>query len=188
MSVRAIRKKENQSRRSVKQQMPYFDQQSILSSSSNQINLKTRSKSHPNLSASHHDIRLPNSAHSKYSKSESELSKLKESVVGKQTFVNLINAKSETCLKTLSVHSTVMDRSAASHTTESTPNSSNQFRRMSQRSNASSNASPSESQNRGFADPHNIRIPIIGYEVMEERARFTVSFCHLVLLVKVMRT
>lgn len=27
----------------------------------------------------------------------------------------------------------------------------------------------------GFADPDNIRIPIIGYEVMEERARFTVS-------------
>lgn len=28
----------------------------------------------------------------------------------------------------------------------------------------------------GFVDSDNIRIPIIGYEVMEERARFTVSF------------
>lgn len=35
-------------------------------------------------------------------------------------------------------------------------------------------SSPNGLQSRGFADTANIRIPIVGYEVMEERARFTV--------------
>lgn len=34
---------------------------------------------------------------------------------------------------------------------------------------------PAALQSRGFADMSSIRIPIVGYEVMEERARFTVS-------------
>lgn len=163
MSVRAIKKKENQSRRQFsKQQTPYFDQQR---KSNNQINLKTRSNSYPSLRTSHYDNTLANCIHSK---SESQLSTLNKSSVTNQTFANLINAKSEICLKTLSVHKT-MD-------TGNIPNSSNQFRRMSERSNVSTSHSPtSELQNRGFADPNNIRIPIIGYEVMEERARFTVS-------------
>lgn len=29
----------------------------------------------------------------------------------------------------------------------------------------------------GEIDPTNIQIPIVGYEIMEERARFTVCFC-----------
>lgn len=171
MSVRAIKKKENQSRRSFKhQQILNIDQPSIPAI--NQINLRTRSNSYPSLRTSHHDIRLGNCVHSK---SEPNLSILNElPSVTTQTHANLINAKSETCLKTLSVHNT-MD-AAAIRTSENAPNSSHQFRRMSERSNVSSSHSPtSESQNRGFADPNNIRIPIIGYEVMEERARFTVS-------------
>lgn len=57
----------------------------------------------------------------------------------------------------------------------------NQCCRMSDRSNASTSKMSSVTnvsglQRRGFADVSNIRIPIVGYEVMEERARFTVSF------------
>lgn len=167
MSVRAIKKKENQSHRPFKkQQTPYFNQQRI---SNNQINLKCRSNSYPSLRTSHHDISLANCMHSK---SESELTTLKKLAVTNQTYANLINAKSEICLKTLSVHNTM--EAERLRETENAPNSSNQFRRMSERSNASN--SNSELQNRGFADPNNIRIPIIGYEVMEERARFTVSY------------
>ncbi len=174
MSVRAIKKKENQSRRPLmkKQQTPYLHDEQYISN--NQINLKTRSNSYPSLASisKHHNIALGNCIHSK---SESHLATLKVLPVTNKTFANLINAKSEVCLKTLSVHNTMdADRLCES---ENTPNSSNQFRRMSERSNVSSIHSPtSESQNRGFADPNNIRIPIIGYEVMEERARFTVSF------------
>ena len=60
--------------------------------------------------------------------------------------------------------------------------------RMSPRSQSSSSKMSSVSvttvsalQRRGFADVSNIRIPIIGYEVMEERARFTV--CNAVVVV-----
>ncbi|XP_055390546.1 uncharacterized protein LOC129619330 [Condylostylus longicornis] len=40
--------------------------------------------------------------------------------------------------------------------------------------NSSIAISPSECENHGFADTCGVRIPIIGYEIMEERARFTV--------------
>lgn len=173
MSVRAIKKKENQLRRPFKQQQQqatHFNQQRT---SSNQINLQSRSNSFPSLRTSdHHGITLANRTHSK---SESELS-INKLPVTKRTSANLINAKSEICLKTLSVHDTM--EAERLRESENTPNTSNQFRRMSERSNVSSSQSPtSELQNRGFADPNNIRIPIIGYEVMEERARFTVSCC-----------
>lgn len=170
MSVRAIKKKENQSRRLFKQQpqqTTHFNQQRTTN---NQLNLLSRSNSYPSLRTSDHGKTLTNCTHSK---SESELS-INKVQVTKQTFANLINAKSEICLKTLSVHNTM--EAERLRESENTPNTSNQFRRMSERSNVSSSQSPtSELQNRGFADPNNIRIPIIGYEVMEERARFTVS-------------
>lgn len=163
MSVRAIKKKENQSKRRP------FNQKRI---SNNQNNLTTRSNSYPNLRTVERDtISLANCVHSK---SETELATLKKVPVTSHTDANLINAKSEICLKTLSVHNTM--EAERLRDTENAPDSSNQFRRMSARSNASSSHSPaSELQSRGFADPNNIRIPIIGYEVMEERARFTVS-------------
>lgn len=170
MSVRAIKKKENQSRRLFKQQpqqTTHFNQQRTTN---NQLNLLSRSNSYPSLRTSDHGKTLTNYTHSK---SESELS-INKVPVTKQTFANLINAKSEICLKTLSVHNAM--EAERLRESENTPNTSNQFRRMSERSNVSSSQSPtSELQNRGFADPNNIRIPIIGYEVMEERARFTVS-------------
>lgn len=168
MSVRAIKKKENQSHRPFKKQQ--FNQHHI---STNRTNLKTRSNSQPDLTGTHKDKTLANCIHSK---SESELSLPNKCRVTNQTSANLINAKSETCLKSLSVHKTMeAERLPES---EHTPNSSNQFRRMSDRSNVSTSlyTSTSQLQNRGFADTSNIRIPIIGYEVMEERARFTVSW------------
>lgn len=164
MSVRAIRKKENQTRSSLKkQQTPSYNQHHI---SNDQTNLKNRSNSYPSLRTSHQNAPIHKS------KSESQLSTLNELPASKQTAANLINAKSEICLKTLSVHHT-MDAERLRES-EGIPNSSNQVRRMSERS-STSHSPTSESQNRGFADPNNIRIPIIGYEVMEERARFTVS-------------
>lgn len=170
MSVRAIKKKENQSRRSLKQQKEQTSCLDQLRKSNNQISLKfSRSNSYPSLRTSQPDIALAKCIHSK---SESELSTLNKLPVTKQTVANLINAKSEICLKTLSVHNTM--EAERLRESENIPNSSNQFRRLSERSNVSSSQSPTTI--RGFADPNNIRIPIIGYEVMEERARFTVIF------------
>ncbi|KAG4067532.1 hypothetical protein HA402_005304 [Bradysia odoriphaga] len=163
MSVRAIKKRENQTRsQQEKQQTPSLNQHHI---SNDHTHLKKRSNSYPNLSASHQNVALH------ISKSESQLSTLNELPATEQTFANSINAKSEICLKTLSVHHTMAAERLRE--SENMPNSSQQSRRMSERSSAS-HSPTSESQNRGFADPNNIRIPIIGYEVMEERARFTV--------------
>lgn len=172
MSVRALKKKENQSRRPTKKQQTFHSnhQQRI---SNNQTNLTTRSNSYPNLITPQHHHDVANCIHSK---SEAELSTLNQLPVTNRTVANSINAKSEICLKTLSVHNTIMHQAERLRESENSPNSSNQFRRMSERSNVSVSQSPtSELQNRGFADPNNIRIPIIGYEVMEERARFTVG-------------
>lgn len=57
--------------------------------------------------------------------------------------------------------------SRSTHTTETTDSS-----QLS--TSETTNVSP-EMQSRGFADLSNIRIPIVGYEVMDARARFTVS-------------
>lgn len=70
----------------------------------------------------------------------------------------LINSKSEVCLKTIAVH-TRIDKL---HPYQKRGLSNNDL--VNSRSSLSSSA--------GVRD----RIPIIGYEVMEERARFTVSF------------
>uniref|UniRef100_A0A1L8DWB0 Putative sorting nexin 16 n=1 Tax=Nyssomyia neivai TaxID=330878 RepID=A0A1L8DWB0_9DIPT len=87
------------------------------------------------------------------SKSESCLSGDGGSQVAEERRQQLSNAKSEVCLKTISVHSTAhpQTRSYVKNTRR------NDLTGM-----------------RGFADTAAIRIPIIGYEVMEERARFTV--------------
>lgn len=115
----------------------------------------------------------------------------------------LVNAKSEFHLKSIvstqvptqsfqSLSTTTSDQSSFSLTkqnsiatkslTTSTPRNIN-VKRMSIQSGHSSqtagsmtsSASDSTQQHiGGFCDPENIRIPIVGYEVMEERARFTV--------------
>lgn len=115
----------------------------------------------------------------------------------------LVNAKSEFHLKSIvstqvptqsfqSLSTTTSDHSSFSSTkqnttaTKSLDTSSSRnihTKRMSIQSGHSSqtagsmtsSASDSTQQHiGGFCDPENIRIPIVGYEVMEERARFTV--------------
>lgn len=76
------------------------------------------------------------------------------------------------------------------------------FRRMSSRSTNTSGTGTTDSsqrynsettdpemQSRGFADLTNIRIPIVGYEVMDARARFTVSlfFFFLISIITIMK-
>lgn len=135
------------------------------------------------------------------SKSDSDLRKLIEHVNEKNFFAN---AKSEVCLKTISVHtmgmnpfmpcasSTPADRmfsgpqppqqsrlgTARSAAPKST--AAGQFRRHSTRSSNSYSSTDTMSrstsmQSANGAYSNAIRVPIIGYEVMEERARFTVS-------------
>lgn len=125
------------------------------------------------------------------SHSESDLSTIPEANV-------LVNAKSEFHLKSIastqvpeqSFNSTaqsehqfkLMNKTIQKHIVENQPN--NQNKRMSIQSGLSgqtagsmtSSASDASTQppTVGFCDTENIRIPIIGYEVMEERARFTV--------------
>lgn len=120
------------------------------------------------------------------SRSDSNVSKLAQKF---EENANLISAKSEVCLKTISVHRTVhgnMSRETQSERNYSAAAASrhdllnnNQIRRMSEQSlsifsNPSSILTPSEYESRGFVDNSCVRIPIVGYEVMEERARFTV--------------
>uniref|UniRef100_A0A6B2EG73 Putative sorting nexin 16 n=1 Tax=Phlebotomus kandelakii TaxID=1109342 RepID=A0A6B2EG73_9DIPT len=80
----------------------------------------------------------------------------------------LSNAKSEVCLKTISVHTTAAPpRSYVKNARKGSDRADLTSSRM-------SILAPPGMQCRGFADTASIRIPIIGYEVMEERARFTV--------------
>lgn len=164
------------------------------------------------LSRSYPDISRPNQDHNSLyssrlsSKSDSDVQKLAASFKGNS---NLLGAKSEVCLKTISVHSTVDNRSGAtvqrpsmmplqgahsdrylarssyaeSRATSSSQNSiliNETRRRMSECSISNTNrfnrsaASSEYGERTGFTDNSAVRIPIIGYEVMEERARFTV--------------
>lgn len=121
---------------------------------------------------------------------------------------SMVNAKSEFHLK--SIASTVVPlqeqlsiRSNQKHINSTTKKSSvehssfneprtMQSKRLSIHSGVSSNtafsvtSSASDSTQpptSGFADSENIRIPIVGYEVMEERARFTVRIHHLLMII-----
>ncbi|XP_055688077.1 sorting nexin-16 [Lutzomyia longipalpis] len=97
------------------------------------------------------------------SKSESCLTSDEGSQVAENTRSHhqLSNAKSEVCLKTISVHSTASAHQSSRSYVKNT-------RKGGERNDLTG------MQCRGFADTAAIRIPIIGYEVMEERARFTV--------------
>lgn len=128
------------------------------------------------------------------SKSETDISKGLHQILSVRQSQGVISAKSEVCIKTLAVHSMISSTSSSS--TNSTNQSMNavnqrlhhinlekQRRQSSQISSTLSSRTASqqtipvgesELQQRGFADMSNIRVPIIGYEVMEERARFTV--------------
>lgn len=86
----------------------------------------------------------------------------------------LSNAKSEVCLKTISVHSTAAASAVHPPPRSYVKNPRKGGERNDLTSSRMSLITPPEMQCRGFADTASIRIPIIGYEVMEERARFTV--------------
>lgn len=121
------------------------------------------------------------------SRSESDLSRIPEEN-------NLVNAKSEFHLKSIAskrIRPDTIDANGNQNHSEQTKKSGKFNQNLPQRSRMSSRSAESShmtcsitsimsdtmqprSPSAGFADTDNIRIPIIGYEVMEERARFTV--------------
>lgn len=123
------------------------------------------------------------------SRSESDLTRLRDETT-------LVNAKSEFHLKSIASTRVVPQQSSHYNNgirrdseTKSAINESSPQSKVSTRSapsqmtscSISSTASdsvrvPPRSPSIGFADTSTIRVPIIGYEVMEERARFTVHF------------
>lgn len=158
MSVRAIKKKDN-----LNQKQKIIER---VEESRNELKIH-RTISNPNLS----NLEILQSQlklSKKMFKSESDIScmeenKNKQQVTGKNQD-KLINSKSEVCLKTISVHNTRNDKLHPYH----------QRRRMS--SNDLVNSRGSLLSSSPGASSIRVRIPIIGYEVMEERARFTVRF------------
>uniref|UniRef100_A0A0K8TM13 Putative sorting nexin 16 n=1 Tax=Tabanus bromius TaxID=304241 RepID=A0A0K8TM13_TABBR len=178
MSLRAIRKRETRPYR--KQQNHDRTQKIIVEPN---INVESwRSRSYPDLTNILQNVSLSNGNRTG-SQSESDVSKAKQNSKANN---NLVPAKSEVCLKTISVHRTVhadMSRKSADRNISDLYRgdviNNNRLRRMSDHSlsaysQTSSFTSTSEYTGRGFSDTSCIRIPIIGYEVMEERARFTV--------------
>lgn len=153
MSVRALKKKEinlnNQ-------------KQKIVKESRNELKIRRRTISAPNLS-NLENLEFQFLQSKKMFKSESDnisLDKNKQQVTD-ETQDNLINSKSEVCLKTISVHNNT--RNDKLH----------QYQRRRLSSNDLVNSLSSFSSSDGGV---RVRIPIIGYEVMEERARYTVRF------------
>ncbi|XP_055920283.1 sorting nexin-16 [Eupeodes corollae] len=205
MSLRAIKKRD--SSKPYKKYLPASRPRKFLPET--QPELRKLSRSYPDIS------RTADTGHSLYtsrlmSKSDGDVQKLAASFKGNS---NLIGAKSEVCLKTISVHSTVHSNSnnssggairrpeamplqgahsdrylsrssfAESRGTSTSQNSislNETRRRMSECSISNSHrfnrsvASSEFGERTGFTDASAVRIPIIGYEVMEERARFTV--------------
>ncbi|XP_055838237.1 sorting nexin-16 [Episyrphus balteatus] len=204
MSLRAIKKRD--SSKPYKKYLPGSRPRKF--SPESQPELRKLSRSYPDIS------RPEDTGHPLYSsrlssKSDGDVQKLAASFKGN---TNLLGAKSEVCLKTISVHNTVhnntrggvgvssagrndtmplqgahsdryLSRSnyAESRATSTSQNSislNETRRRMSECSISNrfgrSVASSEFGERTGFTDTSAVRIPIIGYEVMEERARFTV--------------
>lgn len=154
MSVRAIKKKDNLNNQ--KQKIVIR-----VEESRNELKIR-RTISNPNLS-NLENIQSQLKLSKKMFKSESDLEDKKKQQVTGKIQDKLINSKSEVCLKTIAVHNTRNDKL---HSYQSRRMSSNDL--VNSRSSLTS-SSPGASSIR-------VRIPIIGYEVMEERARFTVRF------------
>lgn len=158
MSVRAIKKKDNLNNQKQKIVIK-------VKESRNELKIR-RTISNPNLS-NLEIIQSQLKLSKKMFKSESDISssledKKKQQVTGKIQD-KLINSKSEVCLKTIAVHNTRNDKLHPY-----------QRRRMS--SNDLVNSRSSLTSSSPGASGIRVRIPIIGYEVMEERARYTVRF------------
>lgn len=114
-----------------------------------------------------------------HSKSDTNLSKIKDvQIGGGHSKTNLANAKSEVCLKTISVHTTSPEKKQHPGISRSDKDLSSQSRRMSSNSISSRMTDPEYFGRCRRPMPPDlatkVRVPIIGYEVMEERARFTV--------------
>lgn len=181
MSLRAIKKREFQKKHLQQVQgkeKTIFQHRPSLSRKDN--NLK-RSYSLPEI----RNISLLNGRSSEvdlHSKSDTNLSKIKAvQVNGGHSKTNLANAKSEVCLKTISVHSTSpVKRQQQLSGMEGISKSDKDLtqRRMSSNSISSRLTDPEYFGRCRRPIPPDmttrVRVPIIGYEVMEERARFTV--------------
>lgn len=212
MSLRAIKKRD--SSKPYRKYLPASRPRKF--SPEAQPELRKLSRSYPDISRPDPSAHHPSLYSSKLtSRSDGDVQKLAASFKGNS---NLIGAKSEVCLKTISVHNTVhsgaasagggatvrrihdtmplqgahsdryLSRSsyAESRATSTSQNSisvNETRRRMSECSISNSNrfnrsgpSAPSSEfgERSGFTDSSAVRIPIIGYEVMEERARFTV--------------
>lgn len=130
------------------------------------------------------DATHPNEQLQQRGHSETDISKIPENKI-------LVNAKSEFHLKSIAssqLPAVTIGRRSMDAQHQKKSGSYRQFpQRMAKSSVAGSRVSSVTSSNRseadgqmqgsqcGFADTEHIRVPIIGYEVMEERARFTVS-------------
>lgn len=199
MSLRAIKKRET-NQLLIQHQKPYKKfiknkggQQKEISC--NTLTRNKRSKSYPNLP----ELKSKQLLNLHNYQSEPDFRKIEQCTM--EYKINLCNAKSEVCVQTISVHNTTtnhMDNNTKRKfvSNNNSNNMENDFnknndnnnantRRLSTRSDfttitSSNTATETESDvhgiSRGYTDNINMRIPIIGYEVMEERARFTVRF------------
>lgn len=173
----------------------HFLKESKHSDSSFAVN-KHKFYSTPNLTSENQRISCANHLHNNQSSgsntisrahSESDLSTIPENRI-------LVNAKSEFHLK--SIASTQVARSPQHliagnkceltkkslppqvrnkmHSKQTSTQSEISSRMTNSITSSASDSTQTQSPTAGFADIENIRVPIIGYEVMEERARFTV--------------
>lgn len=179
MSLRAIKKRESHKKHL--QQIQEKERNYFPLASS-----PTYTKQHQNIQRSYSlpDMREISVLHGSTevdlrSKSDSILSKIKDTQIGGHQKTNLANAKSEVCIKTISVHATSPER--RQH--QQMDNISKSDKDLSQRRFSSNSISSRLTDSEYFGRcsrpippdmTSKVRVPIVGYEVMEERARFTV--------------
>lgn len=175
MSLRAIKKRESHKKHL--QQIQEKEKKVFQPASPTKHNIR-RSFSLPDI----RDISSLNGSSEVdlHSKSDTNLSKIKDTQGG-HSKTNLANAKSEVCLKTISVHTTSpVKRQQQLSGMEGISKSDKDLgqRRLSSNSISSRLTDPEYfGRSRRPIPPEmttKVRVPIIGYEVMEERARFTV--------------
>lgn len=145
--------------------------------SNNTDNVKL-SKSYPNINAQTNRSSLLRSM--RISKSDTNIAQTNYKIAQK-TDSNYMHTKSEVCLRTITIRNTSPEASGNNTVRERRENRDilNEQRRLSTRSEdrtrPSSRGSFTNSNYEPIINTSCIRVPIIGYEVMEERARFTVN-------------
>lgn len=182
MSLRAIKKRESHKKhlqQIQEKEKNVFQPVSPTKQNQNQDQNIRRSYSLPDI----RDISTLNGSSEVdlHSKSDTNLSKIQDHTQGGHSRTNLANAKSEVCLKTISVHTTSpVKRQQQLSGMEGISKSDKDLaqRRLSSNSISSRLTDPEYfGRCRRPVPPDmttKVRVPIIGYEVMEERARFTV--------------